>query len=112
VLSTNLGTWQIAGNACEATLSVDRPRVITISLAWSRDPGPTENEHLQIALPDIVEAALDAVEQLAGIGEAIQQLLADGKICRIGTRDGAFVYAATDADKPDDTLADERPANH
>jgi len=77
-------------------LSVDRPRVITIFLLWCRNTGPTENEHLQIVLPDIMEAALDAVIQLAEIGETIQQLVADGRVCRIGIRDGAFVYAATD----------------
>ena len=101
MISTNLGSWQIAGNTCEAMFSVDRPRAITISFEWSREPGPTENEHLQIVLPDIMEAALDAVQQLAGIGEAIQQLVADGKVCRIGIRDGAFVYAATKPDTPD-----------
>jgi hypothetical protein len=81
-------------------LSLDRPRAITVSFKWSRDPGPTENEHLQMVLPDILEAALSAVEQLAGIGEAIQQLVADGKICRIGIRDGLFVYAATEPGSP------------
>jgi hypothetical protein len=101
VLSTNLGSWQIAGNTCEAILSVDRPRSITISLKWSREPGPAENEHLETVLPDIMEATLDAVGQLAEIGEAIQQLIADGKVCRIGVRDGAFVYAATKPGTPD-----------
>jgi hypothetical protein len=48
-----------------------------------------------------VKTALDAVEQLAGIGEAILQLVAEGKLCRIGIRDGLFVYAATDPDTPD-----------
>jgi hypothetical protein len=81
-------------------LSVDRPRAITISLKWSREPGPTENEHLETVLPDIMEAALDAVGQLAEIGEALQQLVADGKVCRIGIRDGAFVYAATEPGTP------------
>jgi hypothetical protein len=84
---------------CETTLSIDGPRSITISLEWSRDPGPTENEHLDLVLPGIVMLALDAVEELAGIGEAIRQLVAEGKLCRIGTRDGSFVYAATDPDK-------------
>jgi hypothetical protein len=101
VISTNLGSWQIAGNTCDAVLSVDRPRAITISFEWGREPGPTENEHLEIVLPDIMEAALNAVEQLAGIGEAIQELVANGKVCRIGIRDGAFVYAATEPGMPD-----------
>src|SRR5262249_51057975 len=96
-----LGSWPVAGNTCAAVLSVDRPRALTISFEWSRDPGPTENEHLDIVLPDIMEAALDAVEQLAGIGQALQQLVADGKLCRIGIRDGAFVYAAPEPDTPD-----------
>jgi hypothetical protein len=107
VLSKYLGTWQIAGNTCEATLSVDRPRSITISFEWSRDPGPTENEHLEMALPDIVGAAGEAVEELAAIGEAVQGLIAEGRICRIGIRDGLFVYAATDPDTPDGTFTGE-----
>src|SRR5262245_9577396 len=100
VLNTSLGTWQIAGNTCEAMLSVDRPRANTISFKWSREPGPNEHEHLDAVLPDIMEAALDAVGQLAEIGEAIQQLVADGKVCRIGIRNGAFVYAATTPGTP------------
>jgi hypothetical protein len=107
VLSRYLGAWQIAGNTCEATLSVDRPRSITISFEWSRDPGPTENEHLQTALPDIVGSALEALEEFASISEAIQGLIAEGKVCRIGLRDGLFVYATTDRDTPDDTLTGE-----
>jgi hypothetical protein len=78
-------------------LSINAPRAITISLEWSRDPGPTENEHLHIALPDIVAAALDAVEKLAEMSEAIQHLVAEGKVCRIGIKDGLFVYGATHA---------------
>ena len=96
MLSTCLGAWQIAGNTCEATLSVDRPRSISIGLKWSREPGPIDNEHLAIALPEIVESALHAIEELAEISEAIQSLLAEGKICRIGIREGCFVYASTD----------------
>jgi len=99
-----LGTWQIAGNTCEAILSVDRPRSITISFDWSRDPGPTENEHLARALPDIVGSALESVEELAAIVEHIQDLVAEGSICRIGIRDGLFVYAATGLETPDDTF--------
>jgi hypothetical protein len=105
VISKNLGAWQIAGNTCEAILSVDRPRSITISLEWRRAPGPTENEHLELALPDIVGSALEAVEELAAIGEAIQDLIAEGKVCRIGIRDGLFIYASTTVDTPDDTFA-------
>jgi hypothetical protein len=104
VLSTHLGTWQIAGNTCEAILLLDRPRSITISLEWGRGPGPTENEHLRLALPDIVGSALEVIERLAAISEAIQGLVAEGKLCRIGIRDGSFIYAATDPNTPDDTF--------
>jgi hypothetical protein len=102
VFTKYLGAWQIAGNTCEATISVDRPRAITISFAWTRDPGPTENEHLELVLPDIVGSALDVIEHCAAMGEAIQDLIAEGKLCRIGIRDGLFVHARTDADRPDD----------
>jgi hypothetical protein len=106
VLSRYLGSWPIAGNTCEATLSVDRPRSITISFEWSHDPGPSENEHLAIALPDIVAAASQAVEELAALVATMQDLLITGKICRIGIRDGCFIYAATDSSVQNDTLTD------
>jgi len=101
LFSTNLGTWQIAANTCQATLSIDARRTITISLEWTRDPGPTENEHVEIALPDIVAAALDAVENLAETSKTIQHLVAEGKICRIGVKDGLFLYGATHAGTTD-----------
>jgi hypothetical protein len=59
--------------------------------------GPTENEHVEIALPDIVAAALDAVENLAESSKAIQHLVAEGRICRTGIKDGLFLYGATHA---------------
>jgi hypothetical protein len=104
MLNTCLGAWQIAGNTCEATLSVDRPRSINIGLVWTREPGATENEHLSTVLPEIVKSALDAVEQLAEITETILDLIAQGKVCRIGIKEGFFVYAATDRDMPNGTL--------
>jgi hypothetical protein len=100
VIRTLLGVWPIAGNTCEATLSVDRPWSIGISLKWSRDPGPSEKEHLDTVLPEIVGSAREAVRELAAIGEAIQGLIAEGKMCRIGIRDGLFVYALTNPDSP------------
>ena len=38
------------------------------------------------------------MRELAAIGEAIQGLIAEGKMCRIGIRDGLFVYALTNPD--------------
>jgi hypothetical protein len=95
MLTRTLGTWQIAGNPCTATLAIDRPRSINISLEWGREPGPTEIEHLDVTLPDIIEAALGPVEQFAAICESLLELIADGRICRVGIKDGLFVYAGT-----------------
>jgi hypothetical protein len=53
--------------------------------------------HCAQALPDIVAVALDAVEKLAAASEAIQHLVAEGNVCRIGIKDGLFVYCLTHA---------------
>jgi hypothetical protein len=37
---------------------------------------------------------------------ATQDLLVEGKICRIGVRGGCFIYTATDSGTQDDTLTD------
>lgn len=100
MLTKTLGSWQIADNTCTATLAIDRPRSINISLEWSREPGPTEIEHLDVVLPDIVGSALEAVEQFAVMCEAIVGLIAVGDLCRIGIKDGRFIYAATDREPP------------
>jgi hypothetical protein len=89
-----LGTWKIADNTCDATLALERPRSISISFEWGHEPGPAEHEHLGVILPDIVRSALQSVEEYAAICQAIQVLLADGRICRTGIRDGQFVYEA------------------
>ena len=52
MVTTSLGTWQIAGNDCTATLVMDRPRSINIALEWGREPGPAETEHFNLALPE------------------------------------------------------------
>jgi hypothetical protein len=100
MLTAALGSWQIADNMCTATLVIDRPHSINISLEWSRQPGPTEIEHLNVALPEIVGSALESVEQFATMCQAILDLIADGRLCRIGIKDGLFVYASTDAEPP------------
>jgi hypothetical protein len=97
MLTRTLGTWQIAANTCTATLSIDRPRSINISLDWASEPGPTEIEHLNVALPEIVGSALEAVEQFATMCEAILDLIADGRVCRAGIKNGLFVYATTES---------------
>jgi hypothetical protein len=55
----------------------------------------------------MVGSALEAVEELSAIGHVIQGLIAEGRACRIGIRDGFFVYAATHPDTPDDTFSSE-----
>ena len=50
-----------------------------------------------MTLPDIIESALEAVEQFAAICESLLGLVADGHICPIAIRNGQFVYAATEA---------------
>ena len=97
VVTTSLGTWQIAGNDCTATLVMDRPRSINIALEWDREPGPAETEHFNLALPDIMESAFQVVQRAAAISEALVDLIADGQICRIGIKNGVFVYGATDS---------------
>jgi hypothetical protein len=100
MLTRTLGSWQIADNTCTATLAIDRPRSINITFEWSREPGPTEIEHLDVVLPDIVGSALEAVEQFAAMCEAVVDLIADGRVCRIGIKDELFVYAATEQGPP------------
>ncbi len=87
-------------DAFTATLAIDRPRSINISLEWAREPGPTEIEHLDVTLPDIVGSALEAVEQFATMCEALVDLIGDRRICRIGIKDGLFLYAGTDSEPP------------
>jgi len=99
-VTRTLGTWQIAGNTCTATLAIDRPQSINISLEWAREPGPTEIEHLSLTLPDIMESALEAVQRSAEISEALLELIADGRIYRDGIKDGVFLYAAIESEQP------------
>ena len=103
-----LGAWKIAGNTCHATLSVDRPRSMTVSLEWNREPGPTENEQLDFALPGIVAAACAAVEEIASISGIVRDLIAQGKVYRSEIKDGWFGYALTDPDIDNDTFASDQ----
>jgi hypothetical protein len=104
MLTRTLGSWQIADNTCTATLVIDRPRSINITFEWRREPGPTENEHLNVILPDIVASALEALEEYAAFCQATLGLIGDGKVCRIGIRDGLFIYAATHQERPRDSI--------
>jgi hypothetical protein len=104
MLIETFGRWQIADNVCTAILTVDRPRSISISFEWSREPGPTENEHLNIILPDIAASALEVLDECAALSRATLDLIADGKLCRIGIKDGLFLYALTDQAQPPDRL--------
>jgi hypothetical protein len=100
MLTQPLGTWSFAGNNCTATLDFDWGRSVNISLRWSREPGPTEHEHLALILPDIVGAALDAVWVGAATCETVLELIADGRVCRSGIKDGLFEYEALGQNPP------------
>ena len=99
MLTRTLGTWQIAASDCTATLDFDRGRSVTISLQWSREPGPIEHEHLAALLPDILKSALESVEQSAAMFERVLDAIANGRICRSGVEDGVFTYEAIDTDR-------------
>jgi len=101
-----LGAWKVAGNTCHATLSVDRPRSLSIALEWSREPGPTENEQLDFVLPHIVGTACAAVEEIASISQIVVDLIAEGKVYRSEIKDGWFGYSATDSEDPNDDSED------
>ena len=102
MLTEILGRWQIADNTCTATLTVDRPSSVNISFEWSREPGPSENERLNVILPEIVDAALEILEECAALSRATLDLIADGKLCRVGIEDGLFLYARTDQGRSPD----------
>ena len=98
MLNQNLGTWQIAGSDCTATLDLDWGRSVTISLQWSREPGPVEHEHLAVLLPDILKSALESVEESAAMFERVLDAIAKGRVCRSGVEDEVFTYEAIDRD--------------
>jgi hypothetical protein len=96
MVESTLGTWQIAGSSCTATVDFDWGRSVNISLQWSRQPGPMEHEQLALALPEIIRAAVQFVEERAALCEGVLDAIADGRVCRSGIEDDVFLYEAID----------------
>jgi len=104
MVEKTLGTWQIAGSNCTATLDFDWGRSVNISLQWSRQPGPVENEQLALMLPDIIRSALQFVEEGAALCEGVLDAIAEGRVCRSGIKDGVFLYEAIERHPQDGAL--------
>ena len=102
MLERTLGTWQIAGSDCTATLDFDWGRSVNILLQWSREPGPVQHEHLTLILPEIVSSALSFIEEGAALGERVLDAIAEGRLCRSGIEDELFTYEAIDRDQRPD----------
>ena len=107
MLEKTLGTWQIAGSYCTATLDFDWGRSVNISLQWSREPGPLQREHLTLILPDIVRSALSFVDEGAALAERVLDAIAEGRIYRSGIEDEVFTYEAIDSDRRPNALTPE-----
>jgi hypothetical protein len=107
MLEKTLGTWQIAGSDCTASLGFDWGRSVNISLQWSREPGPVQHEHLALILPDIVRTALSFLEDGAALCEGVLDAIAEGRMCRSGIEDELFTYEAVDRNQRSDGFPTE-----
>jgi hypothetical protein len=96
----DLAHWQLSsGNLCSATLTLDEATDVRLGFTWKQPPTPDDFEEFDVSVqPNAMDLALKCVLGRAEIAEARRQLFAEGKIVRLGTRNGRWVWARSGSD--------------
>jgi hypothetical protein len=91
-----LGRWTFdSGNACHATLELTEPNGLSISFAWKSPLTEADkDQYMSAVLRDVVRVALEGVERLAALHLVLLRFESEGRIARVGSRDGDTLWEA------------------